>query len=260
MNFKSLVIILAATLSIATAHSSDLAFKGQKAILKKSVLTRESESFDSRNGREQIAALLDVESRLQTVGEAIDLKTRGLVYVQDAFDFDYLTTYPFQSPSDSYKAAVEDFIAQYVARYVTSFMDIPALASIESRTLHVNQAMAVKNAGLRPFINIQDYLRLIQPVFKNPSDAYLTAISTFTATNITRVVDSFSPIYLFVEVEKSTRLVNEAMAVKNAGLVAVRTQNDLLELARYSVANPSQAYIQAVNDFLRLNISRYPRN
>ena len=245
------------------AYSSESIFRGVKPILKmakaKSSATKNAEELLSPYGRQQISYILDVESRLQTVGEAIDLKTRGLVYVQDASDFDYLTTYPFQSPSDSYKTAVGNFIAQYVANYVYSPYDIPALAAIETRTLQVGQAMAVKNAGLRAHLQIQDFLRLIQPSVQNPSDSYLAAISTFTAENISKVVDVYSPIYLFVEVEKSTRLVNEAMAVKNAGLIAVRNQNDLFQLARFSVANPSDTYVQAVNDFLRINISRYPR-
>ena len=132
------------------------------------------------------------------------------------------------------------------------------LRVLESRVPNVTQAMAVKSAGLRIHLQIGDYLQLIPPSANNPSEAYMKAISSFTAKNIASVLDYYSPIYLIVEAEKFTTLVSDAMIVKNAGLVAVRSRQDLFELAAYSVQSPSVAYQQAVNAFIRDNINRYP--
>jgi hypothetical protein len=118
--------------------------------------------------------------------------------------------------------------------------------------------MAIKQAALKANLQIQDFIRILPPGTSSPSDSYLSAISTFTAHNIGSVLSSYSPIYLINEAETYTRTVGEAMSVKNAGLIAVHNQNELFELSKFSVPNPSDSYRQAVNDFLRINLVRFP--
>lgn len=261
MNVRKTMILFVIIAFSSILHAADLAYTGATPI---SAISTEKfssiEPIDLNGNRQQISYLLKLESGVRTVGEAINLKTQGLNYVQDAYDFEYLTSYPFQNPSDAYKNAVGEFIAKNIASFVRSNYDLRPLQILEARTLTVGQAMAVKSAGLRVHLTINDFIKLIQPSFANPSDAYKTAISRFTAQNIRYALDAYTSIYMILEVEKSTMVVGDSMAVKNSGLIAVRTQRDLFDLARYSVSNPSAAYQQAVNEFLRINLPRYPQN
>lgn len=259
MNFiKTVSLMLTLAFSAITlADTKELIYTGKAAVVAptdKSVRSDETLNL----GREQISYLLQMEARVQTVNEALNLKTSGLQYVNNIFDFEYLTSCPFGSPSDAYKKAVGDFIARYAINYVTSRYDIPALNILESRVPTVTQAIAVKQAGMRIRLQIQDFVQLIPPSIANPSEAYTKAISNFIGQNIVYVVDYYSPIYLILSAERYTSLVGDAMAVKRAGLVAVRTQRDLFELASYTVANPSESYRQAVSAFLTENMPRYP--
>lgn len=257
MNFKISILLVAIFSTLSISNAADLIYKG--AAPKFSVSKLESSEKDAGQfGRQEIAWILRNEAGVRTVNEAINLKTQGLQYVRDIYDFEYLTSCPFPNPSDAYKVAVGDFIARFVGNYIYSTYDLGMLRVLESRAPNVNQAMAVKSAGLRIRLQISDYLQLIPPSISNPSEAYTKAISNFTAKNIASVLDYYSPIYLIVEAERFTTLVGDAMMVKNAGLVAVRSRQDLFELATYSVQNPSPAYQQAVNTFIRDNINRYP--
>lgn len=257
MNFKAALLLVTIFSTMSISNAADLIYKG--AGPKVSVSKVESSEKDAGQfGRKEIAWILRNEAGVRTVNEAINWKTQGLQYVRDISDFEYLTSCPFPNPSDAYKVAVGDFIARFVGNYVYSAYDLGILRVLESRAPNVNQAMAIKSAGLRIRLNISDYLQLIPASIHNPSEAYTKAISNFTARNIASVLDFYSPIYLIVEAEKFTTLVGDAMMVKNAGLVAVRSRQDLFELATYSVQNPSPAYQQAVNTFIRDNINRYP--
>lgn len=253
------ITLLAVTLlsSLSLSNAADLIYRGKKPVsLEVQGLTvdKNQENY----GRAEITYLLNEEARVRTVSEAINLKTRGLQFVRDIYDFEYLTTTPFANPSDAYITAVGDFIMNYVGNYVYSVYDFNMLRVLESRVPNVKQAMAVKAAGLRVRMQIGDFLQLLPPSVANPSDAYKTAISNFTAQNIGYVLDYYSMPYLIVEAEKFTTTVADAMRVKNAGLVAVHSRQQLFELAAYSVPNPSSAYQTAVTNFIRDNINNYP--
>lgn len=257
MNFKTILALAIITSSFSITQAADLIYKGATPKISSNTDKNFNKNMPSF-GREEINYYLRAEAGVRTVNEAINLKTQGLRYVRDIFDFEYLTSCPFANPSDAYKVAVGDFIANYVGNYVYSTYDLNMLRVLESRVPNVNQAIAVKSAGLKIHMQISDYLQLIPPSVGNPSDAYKTAISNFTAKNISYVLDNYSPIYLIIEAEKFTTIVSDAMMVKNAGLVAVHSRQDLFELAAYSVPNPSPAYQRAVNDFIRNNLNRYP--
>lgn len=257
MNFKAALVLATIMSTLSIAEAADLIYKGSAPKVATSVeksIDKNAHSF----GREEISYFLRLEAGVRTVNEAISLKTQALQYARDIYDFEYLTSCPFASPSDAYKTAVGDFIANYVSNYVYSAYDFHTLRILESRVPTVNQAMAVKNAGLRVPMQISDYLQLVPPSIGNPSEAYKTAISSFTAKNISYALNNYSQIYLIVEVERYTTVVNDAMMVKHAGLIAVHNRQELFQLAAYSVPNPSPAYQQAVNNFIRENINRYP--
>lgn len=258
MNLKLSVLILAVLLTISeSAWASELIYIGSSPVQIKN--SEKSLGKDiGQFGREEIAWILRQEAGVKTVSEAINVKTQGLQYVRDIFDFEYLTSTPFPNPSEAYKSAVGDFIAKFVGGYIFSTYDLNMLRVLESRTVTVTQAINVKAAALRLRMQIGDYLQLIPPSVGNPSEAYKAAISKFTAQNISAVLDYYSPIYLILEVEKFTTTVTDAMMVKNVGLVAVHNRQELFQLAAYSVANPSVAYQQAVNAFIRDNLNRYP--
>lgn len=257
MNFKALLVLVTIMSTLSITEAADLIYKGAAPKITSSMeknVEKDAQSY----GREEINYFLRLEAGVKTVNEAISLKTQALQYARDIYDFEYLTSCPFPNPSDAYKTAVGNFIANYVGNYVYSAYDFRALNVLEARVPTVNQAMAVKSAGLRVPMQISDFLQLVPPSIGNPSDAYKTAISNFTARNISYALNNYSQIYLIVEVERYTTIVNDAMMVKNAGLVAVHNRQELFQLATYSVQNPSPAYQQAVNNFIRDNINRYP--
>lgn len=257
MNFKAALVLATIMSTLSISQAADLIYKGAAPKL----IAVEEKSIDKdmpSYGREEISYYLRAEAGVRTVNEAINLKTQGLQYVRDIYDFEYLTSCPFPNPSEAYTKAVGEFIVNYVGNYVYSAYDFNVLRSLEARVPNVNQAIAVKSAGLKVRMQIGDYLQLIPPSISNPSPAYLTAISSFTAKNISYALDYYSPIYLIIEAEKFTTIVSDAMLVKNAGLVAVHNRQELFQLAAYSVPNPSPAYQQAVNEFIRNNLNRYP--
>ncbi len=266
---KFLCIVGVVTFLLNSAFAEELMYSGKKPIdlfhnqissfVERSDVTTSVDGVD-RSGQIQIRNLLALESRLKTVGEAIEVKTKGLAYVYDSIDFDYLTSYAFANPSSAYVRAVGDFIAAHAEKFVRSSYDIYALRNLESRSIIVSNSMAVKKAGMLAPLNISDFVYLIQPAVSNPSSAYLDEISKFTAQYIQQVVDHNSSISEIIEAESMTLRVNEAMAVKNAGLVAVRNQSELFALAQSAFPNPSEAYLQAVNEFLKRNLLNFPAN
>ncbi len=206
----------------------------------------------------QIARVLSVASQMQYVREAMNVKEAGLVYVANLADFDYLMTYTVENPSDAYITATAEFIARHVGDYIFSRADVPALIKLTERVQTVQQAMACKRAGLKVVNSARSFLEILPFGFSSPSDEYRSQVSTFVANNIRRFLGPKSSIAIIVEIEKYTVLVTEAMAVKNAGLVAVKSKTGLLELSQFAFENPTAAYQTAVSEFIKVNLSRYP--
>lgn len=258
MNFKKLssILLLIFSFNLAFANSSmERIYTGPVAIGTGQTVEHE---FSSGQSRENIRIYLELESRVQKVSEAINLKTQALRYVEDLSDFEYLTSTPFANPSEAYKDAVGEFIARYIGGYVRDPQELRWLSVIENRVTKVNQAMAVKQAGVRAAHDVRDFLLIVPPAVGNPSEAYLKAISEFAGQYVRLSLNAYSPIYLIIDVERYTKYVSDAISVKQAGLVAVHSKRDLLALAEFCVSNPSEAYRQAVNDFIRNNINNYP--
>jgi hypothetical protein len=256
---KTLLIslILLGTLSIAQAN--DVTFTGNTPVILQSFATEEAPVYDpAESGKEDIAIYLQLEAGVKTVPEAMDLKNQALVYVKNLEDFNYLVTLPIPSPSDAYVSAVNEFIVRNAGQFFYSTSDLYWLKVLEGRVRLVPQAMALRNISFKTSLTIYDFLYIIPTTIKNPSDAYTTEIANFAANNVARVITADTPIASIIEVEKFVKTVNQAMTVKNAGLIAVRTKTDLLALGQFSNPNPSPAYQQAVNNFLRANISKYP--
>jgi hypothetical protein len=212
------------------------------------------------SGKEDIKIYLELESRVRTVNEAIDLKNQALPFVKNLDDFVYLATYTVPTPSEAYINAVSEFIVRNAGTFFYSTADLFFLRILEAKIKTVPQAMALRNIAFKAPLTTRDLLYILPPTVENPSEAYKDAIANFAATNAARVIDQYTYIALIIDIEKFTKTVPQAMSVKNAGLAAVKTKRDLMDLATFSVPTPSEAYKQAVNDFLRFNISKYPSN
>jgi len=243
--FAALILSLA-----TTAWASELSTSGVNQLNER--VQHESQS------RYQLARILEAEARVSTVRDALAIKTTGLQYVRDLSDFEFLAIVAIANPSPAYVTAVADFIAQYVARYTYYVSDVQYLRVLETRTHTVAQAMAVKRAGLKIAYDIETFLSILPFSVPTPSDAYKKEVSAFVAQNIAASLDYNSPIYLILEAETYALTVQHSMMVKNAGLVAVHSKADLLDLAQFGVTTPSDAYRLAVDAFIRDNIGRYP--
>ena len=248
-------LLMSANLAFA-APENESSFIGENPIaIEHSEL---SSSASNLNSKRRIREVLELESRAYTVGEAMRIKESGLVYVQDLSDFSYLAQTAISNPSEAYTNAVAEFIAQNVAGCVRDQWDLRYIPELEARTRLVGQAIRVKEAAMIAVRDIRDFLDILPFSVSNPSDAYKNSVGEFTATNASQVIDSYTSIYLIVDVERFTKTVGQAMRVKNAGLAAVRDRRDLYNLAEHAFANPSQAYIDAVERFIRENYYRYP--
>jgi hypothetical protein len=208
--------------------------------------------------QQQIARILSIASQMEYVADTMAVKESGLVYVTNLSDLDYLTSFTVTNPSDDYKAATAEFIAKHVGTYISSRADIPALMKLTQRIQTVAQAMACKNAGLKVINSVAAFLRILPFSVEEPSDTYRAEVSTFVAQNISRFVGPRTTIASIIAVEKYTTLVVDAMAVKNAGLAAVRNKQGVLDLAKFAFESPTAAYQYAVREFIRENINRFP--
>lgn len=258
---KTLFISTFILASLTFANASELMFTGIAPITVRE-LDWEPTPVETPviSGKEDIKIYLELESRVRTVPEAIDLKNQALPFVKNLDDFVYLATYTVPRPSDAYVNAVSEFIVRHAGTFFYSASDLFFLRVLEAKIKTVPQAMAIRNIAFKAQLTVRDLLYILPPTVENPSAAYTDAIANFASANAARVIDQYTYIPLIVDIERFTKTVPQAMSVKNAGLVAVRTKRDLMELAQFSVATPSEAYKQAVNDFLRINISKYPTN
>lgn len=257
---KTLLISALVFMSMGT-HASELMFIGKAPISVRELDVEPTPVITPvESGKEDIKIYLELESRVKTVNEAMDLKNQALAYVKNLDDFVYLATFTVPNPSEAYITAVNEFVVRYAGNYFYSAGDLHLLKILESRVKTVQHAMAIRDIAFKVNLTVRDFLFILPPTLENPSDAYKVAIANFAAVNASRVIDEYTYIPLIIEIERFTKTVDQAMKVKNAGLVAVKTKRDLMELAKFSVETPSDAYKQAVNDFLRINISKFPTN
>jgi hypothetical protein len=249
---KQILVCLSvlATLGSTTAFCTEMSSTGSDQLSSR-LLTLD-------NSRPQISQVLAAEARVSTVRDAMYIKETGLVYVQNLSDFEYLATFTVSNPSLAYRTGVSNFIARYVSQFCRYSRDLDYLPLLEERSTTVQDAIAVKTAGLNAARNIHSFLRILPFSANNPSSAYRNAVSNFVAMNINKVLNRGSHIAQILKAEAFTVTVNDAMQVKNAGLIAVGSKSELLDLATYSVPNPSSAYIRAVEGFIRDNIAMYP--
>lgn len=250
-------LAMAATQYTGSSHTGDQAIPNTK--LWETALNKNTSGKPPATSEQQIARILKIASQMEYVTDVMAVKEAGLVYVRNLTDLEYLTSYTVTNPSDSYIAATGEFIAKYVGVYIVSRADIPPLLRLTSRVQNVNQAMDCKNAGLKIATNVSTFLRILPFGFETPSQEYRSQVSTFIAQNIAKVVGQHSSLETIIQIEKYVTLVTDAMAVKNAGLRAVKTKEDLLTLSTFAFEAPTPAYQQAVREFIRNNIARFPQ-
>lgn len=200
---------------------------------------------------DSIERLLVLEARTTTVDHARAVKTAGLRLVRDLRDFEVLSRRAFSNPSDSYVATTSEFISRNVGVACHPGADLTALLTIEARTGQVDQAMAVKTAGLAAVSRFDDFEVLSRRAFSNPSDSYLASLSAWIARNAGRAgIGPDTDISRILVVEARTTQVDDAMSVKRAGLAAVRSQEQFLQLSRPAFSNPSASYSNALGQFV----------
>ncbi len=204
-----------------------------------------------------IEQIIEIESKTQYVSESMAVKKSGLRYVNHIYDFALLARSAFASPSDSYKDALGNFIVEHLANYVRRSRDIRIVLELEGRTRLVSHTMAVKKIGLTVVDDFRDFSRLAVRAFSNPSDSYKVALGEFITENVAKFIRDYTPIADILDIEGRTHQVTQSMAVKTAGLVAVKHPLDFWKLAEYAFSNPSDSYKQAVRNFISEHSDRY---
>ncbi len=253
--FSCIFLFVLGTASPSFAQTREDKFVGSEPVIN----SRAWESMkEPTPAQQQIARILKIASKMQYVNDVMAIKESGLVYVTNLADLYYLSTFTVSNPSDSYRMATGDFIARHVGTYIRTRADIPPLMKLNGRVLTVAQAMECKKAGLKVATTASTFLQILPFAVESPSEAYQRMVGAFVAQNIFRVLGPKSSIKVILKIENYSVFVSEAMAVKNAGLVAVKTKEDLLSLAEFAFEAPSPAYQEAVQVFIRNNISRFP--
>ncbi len=253
-HFLRIFIALITLTFTVSSYSSELSADGLNQVPQRLL----SVGNEKSNARDQIAVILEAERRVSGIQDSMAIKRTGLAYVQDLYDFEFLTTFTVTNPSAAYQTAVGEFIAEFVAQFTNHHSDIETLRILEMRTTTVPQAIKVKSAGLLRVRNIFEYLLILPLSVTSPSANYINGVSSFVAQTVPQFLNTYSPIDLILSAENYTATVTDAMAVKSAGLVAVHSKEDLLKLATFTVSNPSDLYRRAVDAFIRDNIGRYP--
>lgn len=199
-----------------------------------------------------------IESRQTTVSEAMSVKNSALGYAQDMYDFERVVRYAFSTPSLAYAQAVAEFIVINARPFINRYRDIDSILRLETKLFYVTQNRALKEAGLHLAKTPGDLMLLASSAIANPSAAYLEMLADLIARNSDRVIFWDTPISEILRMESKTRYINQAIAVKTAGLKTIRTRRELLDLSRPAFANPTPQYLQAIDQFRRQNEYRYP--
>lgn len=133
-----------------------------------------------------IPYIQSLETRILTVGGAIQLKVIGMQVVRREVDFLRLIQFSVRNPSDAYRRATSEFVADYVREALDRTSRIRLILEIEKFTMTVADAMRVKNAGLIAVYRRAELFELAEYTVSSPSDAYRRAVNEFISDNIGR--------------------------------------------------------------------------
>jgi hypothetical protein len=208
---------------------------------------------------DSIEDLLALESRATAIDHAVAIKRTGMSLALDLEAFARLSRSAFANPSDGYLAEVSAFIAANVGRALSPGSDLRTLVSVESRCTRIDDAIAVKRAGLAVVRSVEDFAALSRPAFSNPTAGYSQGISAFIAANVGRAVQPGSCIKTLLQIESLTTTISDAMAVKRAGLAAVRSSAEFLALTRPAFSNPTSGYESALSQFIAQHSAQFMR-
>lgn len=197
------------------------------------------------------------EARCTKVDQAFRVKELGLSVASSLDDFELVCRKAFHPGSDSYNERRAQFIAYRVGNFVRHGDRIETLLTLEGVTTKVDDAMSVKRAGLQAVTSIEDYERLVSPAFSNPSETYRSRRISFMVNHIAQAVQPNSSLRVILALEAQTGKVDDAMAIKRAGLAAVHNLEQFLELTRHAFSNPSESYRAAVSRFIASYGSNY---
>lgn len=209
---------------------------------------------------EGIKQILELESRTKTVEQAMAVKATGLTLAPSLEDFLSLCQPAFSNPSDSYRAALSEFIAKNVPGRILPGDNLSQLLILEGRTKTIDHAIAVKRAGMAVVRSLSDFEVIARRAFSNPTDSYLEAQGEFIAANVGMALRHGGEISMLLELEGRSKSIVQARRVKEAGMMLVRRVEEFEHLTRRAFSNPSDSYVQMVSEFIVATVARavYP--
>lgn len=135
---------------------------------------------------QDLQTLRMLEGKTYLVTQSMAVKREALRVAEGIHDFAYLVPPAVANPSDAYKQAIGQFVADHIYRMVDARSPIHMIVQVEGYTYLVSQSMAVKNAGLVAVYTQRQLHELAQYAFANPSEAYRQAVYRFVMENIDR--------------------------------------------------------------------------
>jgi hypothetical protein len=191
-----------------------------------------------------------LKGRMNVVADVLTTMKAGLKLVRTGYDFLQLTEYGYDSPTEYYRKKMAEFIVAHVDVAVNAGASIDVINDLKIRTITVDQTMAVMTAGLKAVKSGDDFLKLIQWGFPNPTDAYKDAVSSFIDTHINVAINAGISIKQIGVLKRRMNDVNALMRVMSAALPLVQTASDFDKLTRYEVGAPSDYYRSEMAKFV----------
>ncbi|MEC9283772.1 MAG: hypothetical protein VX642_13755 [Bdellovibrionota bacterium] len=199
--------------------------------------------------------ITSMELDLRIVSDVIALKRKAIPMVYNLFEYNSLMELEFNSPSDTMKQALNDLIGSTIMDVPSSermsVEDIEYLGSeLERKTKKINASLVVKRALYKNVRNLRQFYAASLIYLSSPTDAYKEQNGEQISKEIAYHVRPRSSIRNILRIEGLTKKVNQAIAVKQAGLAAAGTPDRFWHLTEYAFRNPSNAYRNAVSRFI----------
>ncbi|MEE6249087.1 MAG: hypothetical protein VX583_01735 [Bdellovibrionota bacterium] len=206
--------------------------------------------------------ITSMELDLRTVNHVIALKRKAIRMAYNLFEYNRLMELEFEKPSDAMKQALGKLIGETILIVPITdrfnFNDIEFLASdLEPKTRSISDALAVKRALYRNVTNLRQFHAASVIYLSKPTDAYKERNGEQISREIIQHVKPRSSIRNLIRIEGLTKLVPQAIAVKQAGLVAAGTPERFWRLTEYAFRSPTDAYKNAVTRFIGQYASSY---
>jgi hypothetical protein len=196
-----------------------------------------------------------LKGRMNVVADVLTMIKAGLKLVRTGYDFLQLAEYGYDNPSEYYREKMAEFIVAHVDVAVNAGASIDVINDLKIRTITVDQTMAVMKAGLKAVKSGDDFLKLLQWGFSNPSDAYKDAMRGFILNNISTAIRAGATIESINNIKMRVSGVADVISIMTAALPLVKSGDDFVKLTDFWMSNPSDAYKDAVSSFIDTHIN-----